>query len=345
MPAKIPPTQSEIDALNKEAKSLYDKLDLKQATNLSNKAYKLATKQKYPKGIAEALMMKGCLFWIQQENLQAREVFMQAYKIIVTLDDNEILNHVYNRLGITYGQLLLNEESIKYFTKALDVSNLMKNDPLIASSYINLAIALMKLHNYPQAIELFIKAMNYAKKLSDDKMQAIILANLSALYINKGGYETALQYCFDALKIAENINETGSIITIYSNISSCFLGLGHFDEAEHYAKLCLSLSAENNVAPYITRAELLRAEINIFREKYEEAKDILQSIENLPSFKGYVEAIYKYYELYLKIYEATGDYKKAYEKQKELTEFERKQAEANLDTKLELLELKLKFKS
>jgi len=138
-----------IDTPNTEAKALFNKLDFKQATELSNKAYKLAQKQKYPKGKAEVLLMKGLLFWVQQKYLQAREMYLQSLKIIVTINDLELLNIVYSRLGMIYGQFHLVEESLYYLSKALEVSKAMKDDTIIAGDNTNLAIALVKTKNYP----------------------------------------------------------------------------------------------------------------------------------------------------------------------------------------------------
>jgi len=338
-------TNDNIDTINSETKTLCDKLDFKQSTDLSNKAYKLAIKQKYPKGIAEALLIRGTLFWLRQESLQAREVFMQAYKIIETLGDSELLHNVYYGLGIAYSQLLLLEECTMYFTKALEVSKMKKNDSYIARDYTNLAIALAKLENHSQAIDFFNRAMIYAKKISDEKRQSAILTNLSMLHLKMGDYENALKQGFEALKSAEKYNDTLQIITIHHNISASSIELKRFDQAEHYMKLCLTLAKENNVAHLVTITELLKAKLKLYQGKYDEVKSILQNVENSPRFKGDVEAIYRYYHLFLKLYEATGDYKNAYEKLKELMEFEKKQAEANLKTKLEIQELKLTLKS
>jgi len=332
-----------IDTLNSEAKSLLNNLNFQQATSISNKAYNMAVKHKYPKGIAEALLTRGNLLLIQQDNLQAREVFMQAYKIIETLGENELLIRVYSSLGIIYGQLSLSEECIKYLTQALEVSKQTKNERNITREYINLANALDKFGNGSQAIVFYNKAMKYANKLSDELLQTAILTNLSTLHLSKGSHETALKLSLDALKIAQKHNVTRAIITIYFNIAACYKELKHFDDAEKYLQLCLALATENNVSPTMVRAELLRAELDILQERFNEAKGLLIRIEDLPAFKGNVEAIYKYYRLFLQIYEAIGDYKSAYEKQKELMDFERKQAEANLEAKIEMLELRVRL--
>jgi len=334
-------TQTDIDTLNSEAEALYQKCDFQRSSETVNKAHKLATKLKYPRGIAEALMTMGNLFWVQQDNLKAREVFTQAFKIIATMGDNALLNNVYSKLGITYGQLYLSEECIHYLSEALDVSISMKKEGQIARDYTNLAIALTKFENFHLAIDYYNKAMTYAKKLSDEKMQAAILTNLSRCNRMKGDNELALKHSFEALSLAEKYNETRNIIIIYHNIGASSTRLKRFDDAEKYANLCLTLAKENNVAPLITRAELLIAEINLLQGKNDEAKAILHQIEKLPAFKGDVEAIYIYYDLFLKVYEATADYKHAYEKVREYMDFDRKQADENLKAKLEIQQLKL----
>jgi len=325
-------TISDIDILNAEAKALFDKLDLKQAAELSNKAYTLAKKQKYPKGIAEALLTRGSIFLVQQKNLQAQKIFMQAHEIIESIGDHDLQHNIYTRLGATYCQLFLIDECIDYLTKALEVSKSIKNYDVIAGDYINLAIALSKTKNFSQAMLHYDKAMTYAIKYSDEKAQAIILTNLAQLCLQKGDYELALKHGLDGLKISEKLNNTRSIINTLHNISESYMHLKRFDDAEHYNKLFLTLATENNYLPMTSTAELLRAEINLLQEKYSEAKEILLHIEKLPTFKSDVQANYKYYDLYLKIYEATGDYKNAYDKLKEFIDFDRKQAEAHYRT-------------
>jgi len=320
---------SDVDALNSEARELFNKPDFAQAADLSNKAYILAVKQKYQRGIAEALLTRGNIFLVQQDNLKAREVYLQACKIIESMGDKKLLNRVYSVLGIAYANLLLKEESIKYLTLAFEVSKSMKDKKLLAEDYVNLAITLAKFGSYAQAIKFYNKAMIYAKKISDELLQVSILINLSKIHCHKGDYEVALQLDLDALKLADKIKSTRQIITIYHNISGDLISLKRFEEAEEYAKRCLDLAIENNVTPLITHATLIRAEIRLLQEKYDEAINMLKTVEGLPGFKGNVVAIYKYYDLFLKAYEATGDYKSAYEKHKELLEFERKQTEIN----------------
>jgi len=336
--------EEDIDALNLEAEALYQKLDFQKSSEIVNKAHKLATKLKYHRGIAESLMTMGSLFWVQQDNLKAREVFTRAYKIIATIDDKALLNNVYSKLGITYGQLYLSEECVHYLSEALDVSISMKKESQIARDYTNLAIALTKFENFHLAIDYYNKAMTYAKKLADEKMQAAILTNQSRLYRMKGDYELALQHSLEALQLAEKYNETRNIITIYHNIGASSVRLKRFEDAEKYAKLCLTLANENNVTPLVTRAELLLAEIYLLQGRFDKAKEMLHQVEKLPAFKGDVEAIYIYYDLFLKVYEATADFKHAYEKVKEFMEFDRKQAEENLKAKLEIQELRLTLK-
>jgi len=319
----------DIDTLNSEARKLFDKPDFDQAAELSNKAYKLAIKHKYQRGIAEALLTRGNIFLVQQDNLKAREVYLQACKIIETMGDKKLLNRVYSVLGIAYANLLLKEESIKYLNLAFEVSKSMKNEKLLAEDYVNLAITLARFGSYAQAIKFYNKAMIYSKKISDEQQQATILINLSKIHFQKGDYEVSLQLDLDALQLAEKIKSTRLIITIYHNISGDLISLKRFDEAEEYAQRCLDLAIENNVTPLITHATLIRADIRLLQEKYDEAINMLIKVEDLPGFKGNVVAIYKYYDLFLKVYEAIGDYKSAYEKHKELLNFERKQTEIN----------------
>jgi len=338
-------TESHIDELNAEADILLQKYDFKQAMDLSSQAYSLAVKHKYTKGTAEALLAMGLSFLIQQENLKAREVFMQAYKIIVTMDDKPLLHNIYSRLAVTYGQLHLNDECIDYLTKTLEVSKATKNDKTIAVDYINLSTALVQMKNYPQAIISLNKAMTYAKKTSAEQLQVVILSNLSRCCRLKGDYEVSLRYAFDALEITDEHNETRNVIYIYHDITASTMSLKRLDEAEKYAHMCLSLANKYNVTPVIISTELLQAEICLLQEKYEKAKEILQNVAKLPSFEGDIEAVYKYYDLYLKICEATADYKKAYELHINLMDFDKKQAEANFKIKLDTQELKLTLKS
>jgi len=320
-------TMKDIDTLNSEARKLFDKPDFALAAELSNKAYKLAVKQKYQRGIAEALLTRGNIFLVQQDNLKAREVYLQACKIIEAMGDKKLQNRAYSVLGIVYANLLLKGESIKYLTLAFEVSKSMKDKKLLAEDYVNLAITLARFGSYAQAIKYYNKAMIYSKKISDEQQQATILINLSKIHSRKGDCEVALQLDFEALQLAEKIKSTRLIITIYHNISGDLISLKRFEEAEEYAKRCIDLAIENNVMPLITHATLLRAEIRLLQEKYDEAINVLKKVEETPGFKGNVVAIYKYYDLFLKVYEATGDFKSAYEKHKELLEFERKQNE------------------
>jgi len=288
-------------------------------------------------------MLRGLIHWVQHENLQAREVYMQAYKTIATMDDKELLCLVYSQLGVTYGQLNLIEESIDYLTKSLEISKELNNNKKLACDYTNLAYALIEVDNYPQAIGFFNQALTFAKKIPDEYMQATIMHNISRLYRLKGDYEISLQHALDAQKLAEKNNDFYNLIRIYHNISASSLKLKRIEVADKYAKLCLDLATQHNIMPLIIRVELLRAEIKLYQEKYDQAKDILLNIEKIPALKKDIESIHIYYDLMQKVYEALADYKNACNILKRLLEFEREQAEEKLKAKLETQELKTKI--
>jgi len=268
---------------------------------------------------------------------------MQAYEVIATMDDKPLLSLVYSRLGVTYGQLCLIEECLDCLTKALEIAKTMKSNRKLACDYVNLAIVLAEFENYPKAVEIFNKAMTYAKKDTDEYMQAAILSNISRCYRMQGDYKVSLQYALYGLKIAEKNNDTQNMLTTYHNIAASSLKLKRFEDAEKYANKCLAVASDNVITPMKIRAELLRADIKLQQEKYDEAKDILLNIEKMPALKNDVESIYIYYDLIQKTYEVLAEYKNACNILKKLLDFEREQAGAKLKAKLETQELKIRI--
>ncbi len=147
---------------------------------------------------------------------------------------------------------------------------------------------------------------NEAEKIIKNKYSlANLYNNIGAMYDKKKEFKKSLEYHIKALENFELINRISGVMKSYNNIGNVYTKLGAYDKAEYY---------------------LLKA------------KDLIIRDENIEML-----SIRTNYNCFVKLYEKTGNYKKAYENSKVLAQLN--DSIMGLDTKKALIELETKYET
>lgn len=131
---------------------------------------------------------------------------------------------VYCSIALVYDKINNNEESIKYYTRAIKISSKFQSlHPLIATCYNNLGLIHFKTLNYNSAIEAFKKSiliLNELKQMKIGNFDAMIpMNNLAAVYFKDEqfvlSHDTYMK-CIEEIGDS-NKNEVDKA-TVYNNI-------------------------------------------------------------------------------------------------------------------------------
>lgn len=162
--------------------------------------------------VYSGIVSKGMLLSRRGKNVEAINCYFEALKFFEK-NENENFNelyYVYSNLGVIYGELEKNEESIKFIKKAIYYFDKKGTDvstaELIQKSvmYFNIGSKYILLKNYPEATKNLKTALDLAKRGDNNSYSAIAVAKLGLIELENNRLEAAERKFIAANSIAEN---------------------------------------------------------------------------------------------------------------------------------------------
>ena len=245
---------------------------------------------------------------------------INCYEKVLKIDPNNI--SALNNLGVLNKNAENFQKAIYYF------ENVIRINDRYFGAYINLGNILKELGEYKKAINC------YEKVLKIDPNNISALNNLGVLFREIKEYKKAIIYFNKTIKINPNL------LIPYLNLGYAFLGLEDLINAELSFKKAIKLNTKN-VDSHYSLMELFEKTNNVkklnlaiidakklvgndpiivifqtyllFRkDRYTEAKELLESI-NIEKYKNIsLEKKIKYYELLAKTYDHINQTKKSF---------------------------------
>lgn len=183
------------------------KVDLSKADNYQKQALLLGNKIKYPKGIAESLVLKGDILRESGDKLKSEKIYQQAidYSKFQGLKDQ--LAKAYSAKGQLYlnegedlnTKISLNKQSLQLYRSSgnkIEEANLLKN----LGDYYTIK------GEPAHAIKLMDSSLAIFNSLKFKALQGIY-NNMSSAYTELGNYAEALKYGLLAERTAENVGD------------------------------------------------------------------------------------------------------------------------------------------
>lgn len=304
-------------------------------------------------GIASVYIAFGINYYDLSQYEEALKFYKKATQIYQDIGNKrEQITSLIN-VGNIYSELGRYDESILNYKKALKQSEVINDKNGVSFVHANLGVVYKMQGNYPLALENYNKKLDYSKKVFDTLGIAFTLTNLGEVYDLMGKYNKALEYHNQSIKFLSKKENKRDIAVNYSNIGNVYLHKKEYKKALNYYRISLETSQDiNNVKQAsicfnnIGGIYLLLKKTLLARENFIKAKDISLKIDSKSvlcnSFLGiansylnekkYKEALTnvlaankiaieldllneqkKAQGLLSEIYEATGDYKKAFE--------------------------------
>ena len=303
-------------------------------------------------GIASVYIAFGINYYDLAQYEEALKYYKKATQIYQDLGDKrELITSLINTANV-YSELGRYDEAVSNYKKALKQSETIKDEDGISFVHGNLGVVYKLQGNYPLAILNYNKRLEYNKKTNDTLGMAVILNHFGEVYTSMGKYDKALAYHEKSLSFSLQKESKNNVAVNNSNIGNIYRYKKEYVKALKYYRISLETSIDINNTKQtsvcfnnIGKIYLLLHKPLIARENFIKANDISQEIgskellsvsllgiaESYLNEKKYKEALTNVLkaneiatehkllvqrkdaqELLSKIYENTGEFKKAF---------------------------------
>lgn len=214
----------------------------KKAEKYANEAYSISKKNKYRRGIADVLYIRGLLNYDKSFNVKAREQYTEALKIYKEVGYNKRYSFCYNSLGATHYVDGNFEKALDYFLLSYEEEkeNKLKDNTVVLG---NIGSLYGQLGKYKKSIVYFNKVVEMSKRINKKKTESHAYNNLGSTYENLGDLNKAVTYYQKANQIQKSIKDFKSLTHSHIDIGRIYQGQKqykkarfHFEESKTIAK-------------------------------------------------------------------------------------------------------------
>ena len=243
---------------------------------ISNIIFKAQHSKELDKHEAAALNLEGYYFRKKDESSKALERYLEALSIYEELEDKKGIATCYNKLGIVYRALGENEKCLGYYDKSIAIS----------------------------------------KELNDSLSIASVINNKAQIYMNLGNDKKALQCLLESLEIVKALGLHTNVSLYLSNLSYYYSAINDYSNAMDYIDQSLALKEEKVITVGLSYALTIKGKICLKQKKYKEAILNSKKALELAQESASLSEIAFTSELLMHSYEASNQFKKAFEIQK-----------------------------
>ncbi len=221
----------------------------------------------------------GNLYLYYNADEEALNYFYLALDLAKQHNIEELLNTIYNNIGIIHSSNRNFKKAEEYFLKALALSKERKEEKRIAINCINLGIGKNEQEDPDQASKYFQQSLEIFQELNDTSNIAAVLNNMGNTHLHKKHYSIAKKYYQQALQLSYGKSSNYFLPTYQLNYGKTLFYFGEYDSAMVYINTALdSFIVVKNTDKII---ESLSWMANASKEKGEKEKAIVFYTESL----------------------------------------------------------------
>lgn len=233
-----------------------------------------------------------------------------------TEDMRTNMAHMYNNRGNLYSNISDFESALEDYFKAEKIFKEI-NHKTLASVYNNIGHCFMMLDNRVKALEYTQKAVTAAKGFNDSRLLATNMMNLATEYMNNDNYKSADSLLKLVWPIISTLNNAKSFHVYYYNLGDVeayykknkIKALEYFQKSYDYAIEMDDVWQQGNALEH-----LISYQMEIEQKNIKPNIDKLYQLSVDNEFDDYKASALEYYSQW---YGNNGDYKKAFEYQKQ----------------------------
>ena len=188
---------------------------------------------------------------------EALKYFLHSLELAESSDQKQLLNSIYNNIGIIYAKNKGLAEAEQYFRLALDISREQKLKSKEGMNLINLGITLDSQGNETEAEALLNEASQIFENLNDSLNLGAIENSLGNIFYEKGDYIIALQYYHNAIKLMPHKEQVWLSAEYATNLGKTYLQFNELDSARKYIDQAKSTFEELDDTNYLVEANII----------------------------------------------------------------------------------------
>jgi len=247
------------------------------------------------------------------------------------------LKTIYNNLGLAFNAKTNYTEALKYFYKAIDYTEKIKDTDGLASTYNNIG-------NLYADLFQFDKSLIYYRKVLAIKYSSYTLANIGILFSDINQYDSALIYIRKSIEMDMKAGDKAGLSSSYTVVGNIFKKHKQIDSAMYYYNLSTKLANEIEDVGVVQNNDYNIIELLLTQGKYNEAKGIAHKNLNSLLEGDDLSFISDAYGQLTEIYKRSNDFKKAFEFQEKMILFKDSAQQANKTLEIKNLELNAEYK-
>jgi len=194
-----------------------------------------------PRTLAEVILARGTLEFLQDNYAAARISFRQALQLARQVQQPFIEAKAVGSLGLVSMYQERFDESIDWFTKALELSRSIGARAITAKTLGNMGWCYFRMGDDDRALSLSTEAEDAAVQLGVEKDQMLWLLNIGAIEREQHLYPTAEQAFLRSLALAKKLDNRSTEAVCLNNLALVNLKQQRLDQAEQYIREALAL--------------------------------------------------------------------------------------------------------
>lgn len=214
--------------------------------------------------------------------------YLLGYDFFKIKEPSDKFAEAVGMIGRIYSDLGMIEESQKFQTLSLKVSENLHNPQMIMTSKNRMGLLLSKQTKYAEATTCFNKAIQIG--MADESlMDELLIAfnGLANVHYNTGKYELSLYCSNKSLEILDVQKFPNEAACVYHTMGIAHLGLRNFSESENYL-----LKAHETLAKTPSNASVLSKCNEALYQLYEKIGNYKKALQHYQLFTNIKDSIY-----------------------------------------------------
>ena len=195
---------SKAEKINYEKGVACAKLNIAAASFLQSKndialkyltgAFQWFENNRQEKGYVNVLLLKGNIYESFGDYEKTLQLWLEAYKASIEINDRESEGEACNQLGLIYSRLCNFSKALEFFNKGLKIREETGDENAAASSLNRIGMVLRQTKKYDEALEFYFRSLEIRKR--NNQLSAIpwTLLGIASTYEEMKKYPEALDH-------------------------------------------------------------------------------------------------------------------------------------------------------
>lgn len=280
---------------------------------LTERAYSLARRVGWPRGLALALANRGLALADLAKYDEARELLVEAEGILRGLEPEEQggLNRILNMLGCICQERANYKAAAVYFREALNLSEESRDTLMLGKVYSNLTYIYQSLEQYELSLHYAEKSVKILETGEDSFPLIIALNNAGETYGKLGRYDEALDYLNRAFELVRHHKVEQLEVAVMYTLGELYLSMRRFEQAEQVLRKALSSKTLAEKPIYGQHTLIGMAKLYLEKDELERSLDYLHRALNLSKESNININLLEIYMLLFQVNKRAGRYEEA----------------------------------